>query len=91
MPSAIVVPPFSILAEPPVVVADAVVDKRGTRQVAQASTGHSSPTRPISRFPEIRLVGVDQAFGGWAKAQAEHFADGAAFDQIYKPGRPVTR
>src|SRR5207244_5164612 len=32
----IVVPPFSILAEPPVAVVDKVVDKRGTRAVAEA-------------------------------------------------------
>ena len=24
-------------------------------------------------------------FGGWAKAQPKHFADGGIFDQIYKP------
>jgi len=24
-------------------------------------------------------------FGGWDKAQADHFADGGVFDQIYKP------
>jgi sulfate transport system substrate-binding protein len=23
-------------------------------------------------------------FGGWTKAQKEHFADGGVFDQIYK-------
>ena len=32
----IVVPSVSILAEPPVAVVDKVVDKRGTRQVAEA-------------------------------------------------------
>ncbi|MEI8247137.1 MAG: sulfate ABC transporter substrate-binding protein [Lentisphaerota bacterium] len=32
----IVVPPISILAEPPVAVVDVVVDKRGTRKVAEA-------------------------------------------------------
>ena len=32
----IVVPPFSILAEPPVSLVDVVVDKRGTRKVAEA-------------------------------------------------------
>jgi sulfate transport system substrate-binding protein len=32
----IVVPPISILAEPPVTVVDKVVDKRGTRQLAEA-------------------------------------------------------
>jgi ABC-type sulfate transport system substrate-binding protein len=25
-------------------------------------------------------------FGGWAKAQKQHFADGGVFDQIYAPG-----
>ena len=26
---------------------------------------------------------IDQAFGGWTKADKEHFADGGSFDQIY--------
>jgi sulfate transport system substrate-binding protein len=30
---------------------------------------------------------VDEVFGGWKKAQAAHFADGALFDEIYQPGR----
>lgn len=37
-------------------------------------------------FPAINLVTIDDAFGGWNKAQAEHFNDGGVFDQIYKPG-----
>jgi sulfate transport system substrate-binding protein len=36
-------------------------------------------------FKQIPLVTIDQAFGGWKKAQAAHFAEGALFDQIYKP------
>jgi len=41
----IVVPPFSILAEPPVAVVDKVVDKRGTRKVAEAYLNYLySPT-----------------------------------------------
>ena len=39
------------------------------------------------QFPKITLVTVDQAFGGWKKANSAHFADGALFDQIYQPGR----
>jgi sulfate/thiosulfate transport system substrate-binding protein len=39
-----------------------------------------------SLFPKISLVTVDEVFGGWKKAQAAHFADGALFDQIYQPG-----
>ena len=34
-------------------------------------------------FPKLKLVGIDEAFGGWQKAQATHFADGGVFDQIY--------
>lgn len=37
-----------------------------------------------SQFPKIDLFTID-LFGGWKKAQAEHFADGGVFDQIYKP------
>jgi sulfate transport system substrate-binding protein len=34
------------------------------------------------RFPSIRLITVDETFGGWAEAHRVHFADGAIFDQI---------
>ena len=40
-----------------------------------------------SAFPKLKLVTIDQAFGGWAKAQKTHFSDGGLFDQIYQPGR----
>lgn len=52
--------------------------------------------RPISekiakkyaaQFPKVKLVTIDEVFGGWAKAQATHFADGGSFDQIYQPGK----
>ena len=39
----------------------------------------------IARFPKIRLVTVDDVFGGWAKAHKTHFADGGVFDRIYEP------
>ena len=34
-------------------------------------------------LPEIPFVTVDKDFGGWAKAQQTHFADGGTFDKIY--------
>jgi sulfate/thiosulfate transport system substrate-binding protein len=40
-----------------------------------------------SQFPEVSLVTVDEVFGGWKKANAAHFVDGATFDEIYQPGR----
>ncbi|HEX5576322.1 MAG TPA: sulfate ABC transporter substrate-binding protein [Gemmatimonadales bacterium] len=39
-----------------------------------------------TRFPNVKLVTVDEVFGGWKKAHATHFADGGTFDQIYQPG-----
>ncbi|MDF2464762.1 MAG: sulfate transporter, sulfate-binding family protein [Ramlibacter sp.] len=35
------------------------------------------------QFPKLNLFTIEQAFGGWAKADKEHFADGASFDQLY--------
>ena len=37
-----------------------------------------------SQFPKVNLVQIDQAFGGWQKAQKTHFSDGGTFDQIYQ-------
>lgn len=40
----------------------------------------------LKQLPDIKLVSIDDPlFGGWAKAQPEHFGDGGIFDQIYKP------
>lgn len=39
--------------------------------------------RYAERFPDLRLVTVDDRFGGWKAAQQRHFADGGTFDQIY--------
>ncbi len=98
----IVTPSLSILTEPPVSVVDKVVDKRGTRKVAEAYLKYLySPVgqeiaaknyyRPIdpaiakkyeSQFAKVKLVTIDEVFGGWQKAQKTHFADGGVFDQI---------
>ena len=36
-----------------------------------------------AQFPKLALFTIDEVFGGWAKAQRTHFADGGVFDQIY--------
>lgn len=36
-------------------------------------------------FPQIKLITIDEVFGGWKKAQEIHFADGGVFDHIYVP------
>ncbi|OJU20535.1 MAG: ABC transporter permease [Afipia sp. 62-7] len=35
-------------------------------------------------FAKVNLFTIDDVFGGWTKAQKEHFAEGGIFDQIYK-------
>ena len=46
-------------------------------------TGEKAKAKYDKQFPKLTLFTIDQAFGGWAKADKEHFADGASFDQIY--------
>ncbi len=98
----LVTPSLSILAEPPVSVVDKVVDKRGTRKVAQAYLEFIYTTegqeiaakhyyRPrdakvaaqyAKQFAPVKLITIDEVFGGWQKAQKMHFSDGGVFDQI---------
>ncbi|HWL88843.1 MAG TPA: sulfate ABC transporter substrate-binding protein [Polyangiaceae bacterium] len=99
----VVAPSLSILAEPPVSIVDKVVDKHGTRAIAEeylrylyskegqeiAARHFYRPRDPeiaakyAAQFPNIPLVTIDAAFGGWARAQATHFADNGTFDRIY--------
>lgn len=99
----IVVPSISILAEPPVTVVDKVVDRKGTRKVAEAylqylysdegqeiagkhyyrPRSEAAAAKYSSQFVKVPLFTIDEAFGGWQRAQKTHFVDGAIFDQIY--------
>lgn len=36
-----------------------------------------------NKLPPLELVTIEAEFGGWAKAQKTHFADGGTFDQVY--------
>ena len=101
----IVYPSSSILGEPPVAVVDEVVDKKGTRDLAEAYVKflytseaqetvaqlHYRPrdTEALKKYstelPPISLFTIDETFGGWAKAHEAFFAEGALFDQIYRP------
>jgi sulfate/thiosulfate transport system substrate-binding protein len=35
-------------------------------------------------FAKVELFTIDDVFGGWTRAQKEHFSEGGVFDQIYK-------
>jgi sulfate/thiosulfate-binding protein len=99
----IVTPSLSILAEPPVAVVDKIVDRRGTRKMAEeylkflyTEEGQTIAARHYYRpslsrvakkyarqFGKIKLITIDKEFGGWTRAQREHFNDNGSFDQIY--------
>jgi sulfate/thiosulfate transport system substrate-binding protein len=57
-----------------------------------AAKQYYRPVRPehvapedLERFPNLELFTVQDQFGGWHKAQKEHFDDGGTFDQIFVP------
>jgi sulfate transport system substrate-binding protein len=99
----IVRPSVSVLAEPPVALLDAVVDRKGTRAAAEAyldylysdegqdivarnffrPTSEAVLARYAEQFPPMRLFTVDEVFGGWSAAQAEHFNDGGVYDGLF--------
>jgi sulfate transport system substrate-binding protein len=101
---AIVVPSLSILAEPTVSVVDKVVERKGTREVAEAylnylysdegqdiagkhfyrPTSAKAKAHYAARFPQVELVTIDSAFGGWPSATKTYFVEGAIFDQIFQ-------
>ncbi len=99
----VVVPEVSLLAEFPVTVVDKVVDKRGSRKIAESylnylytPEGQEILAQNFNRvhdkaviekhkdiYPDVRLVTVEDVFGGWDKVQKEHFAEGAILDQLF--------
>ncbi len=104
----VVYPSRTILAENPVSVVDKVVDKKGTRKVAEAYLNYlysdagqeiaaKFNLRPRSAkvlakyaraFPKVGTFTVDEVFGGWTKAQKDHFNDGALYDQVIAAAKP---
>jgi sulfate transport system substrate-binding protein len=34
-------------------------------------------------FPQVKLVTVDEVFGGWDKIKTEHLAEGAILDKVF--------
>lgn len=43
--------------------------------------------RHTDKFPPMQLFTIDDRFGGWERAQAEHFDDGGIFNSIFAAGR----
>ena len=55
-----------------------IVGKNFYRPVSETAAA-----KYASQFGKVTLFTIDEAFGGWAKAQKAHFDDGGTFDQIY--------
>lgn len=99
----VVVPSVSLLAEFPVAVVDRVVDKRGSRALAQAYLEYlySPDGQEIlaqfynrvhhpevvaqykDKFPPVKLITVEEEYGGWEKVTKEHLASGARLDRLF--------
>lgn len=46
-------------------------------------TGEAAKAKYAETFPEVKLVTIDGAFGGWQAAQKRFFNDGGIFDKIF--------
>ena len=46
-------------------------------------TSAKAQAKYTKQLPKLNLFSINEAFGGWAKADKDHFADGGSFDQIY--------
>ncbi|MDP3759946.1 MAG: sulfate ABC transporter substrate-binding protein [Ramlibacter sp.] len=53
------------------------------RNFYRPAVSQKAQARYAKQFPKLKLFTIEQAFGGWAKADKDHFADGASFDQLY--------
>jgi sulfate/thiosulfate transport system substrate-binding protein len=38
-----------------------------------------------NQFAKVKLITIDDTFGGWQKAQKTHFGEGGVFDEIVRP------
>lgn len=53
------------------------------RNFYRPAVSQKAQARYAKQFPKLNLFTIDQAFGGWRKADREHFADNGSFDQIF--------
>ncbi|HEX9428374.1 MAG TPA: sulfate ABC transporter substrate-binding protein [Candidatus Polarisedimenticolia bacterium] len=70
-------------------VAKAYLDFLYTEEAQEIAARHyyrprlgSVAKKYAERFPSIALFTIDQLFGGWQKAQNDHFGEGGVFDQF---------
>ncbi len=95
----VVVPQVSLLAEFPVTVVDKRGSRKIAEAYLNylyAPEGQEILAQNFNRvhdkaviekhkdiYPDVRLVTVEDVFGGWDKLQKEHFAEGGVLDQLF--------
>ncbi|MBX3733054.1 MAG: sulfate ABC transporter substrate-binding protein [Verrucomicrobiae bacterium] len=47
----------------------------------------SVAARYAGKFPAIEFLTIDHDFGGWSRAQKDHFGDGGTFERVQTAGR----
>jgi sulfate/thiosulfate transport system substrate-binding protein len=53
------------------------------RNFYRPAVSRAAQAKYARQFPKLNLFTIDEAFGGWARADQEHFAEGGSFDQVY--------
>jgi sulfate/thiosulfate-binding protein len=53
------------------------------RNFYRPAVSQKAQAKYARQFAKLNLFTIDQAFGGWTRADKEHFSDGGSFDQIY--------
>jgi sulfate transport system substrate-binding protein len=63
-----------------------VGQKIAAKHFYRPSNAAAANPEDLKRFPELKLVTIDDPlFGGWSVAQPKFFDDGGIFDELYKP------
>jgi len=63
--------------------AQAIIAKHYYRPVKPEAASQQD----MARFPKLRLISVDDVFGGWDAVQQKHFANGGIFDTMLRANR----
>ena len=102
-----IVPKVSLKADFPVSVVDKIVDKKGTRAIAEhyvkylySKEGQNIiagfnnrvhhpeiKAKFAKNFPKVKLLTVEESFGGWGAVAKNHFKRGATLDRLFNKRR----
>jgi sulfate/thiosulfate-binding protein len=53
------------------------------RNFYRPAASKAAQAKYAKQLPKLNLFTIDEAFGGWAKADKDHFAEGGSFDQVF--------